>query len=156
MEIADRTIAKVALLSGALALIFLACTSVAPPSITADRDAINKEMPLVAEYENKRTGVRQAIRLLVTHGAIDRMSGAKVKEAMDIEYVYYEASLVSLAHGQMERYRSFVHLAEAELDRVRNVLGPHLQALDQGSSRGMREESHDRQPERLPKPEVVL
>ena len=48
---------------------------------------------------------------------------------MDIEYVYYEASIVSLAHGNMQDYRNFVQLAERELNRVKTVLTARVQAL---------------------------
>jgi hypothetical protein len=39
-------------------------------------------------------------------GLLDSKSGKELKESLDIEYVYYEASIVSLARGEIDDYRS--------------------------------------------------
>ena len=62
-----------------------------PAELAADRDAINREMPLIAEYEGKRNEVKKAVNVLATNGLFDSHSGKEVKESLDIEYVYYEA-----------------------------------------------------------------
>lgn len=122
-------IAAVALLSAA-SLALAGCATVTAEKIAADREAINREMPLVAEYENKRNDLKRAISFLVTHGLFDRDSDKQqLKESMDIEYVYYEASIISLAHGNMSDYRNFVQLAEKELDRAKSVVTTRVQAL---------------------------
>lgn len=119
-----------------------ACQAPDPESLAVgDREAINREMPLVTEYENRRNGVKNTIGFLASLEAIDAASIVRVKEFLNIEHVYYEASLISLARGKMDSYRSFVHLAEQELERVRAVLLPHLEALDAQASTGARRES---------------
>jgi hypothetical protein len=105
------------------------CTTSEPARIAADREAINREMPLVAQYENKRNDLKKAITFLMMHDLFDPNSGKQVKESMDIEFVYYEASIVSLAHGNMDDYRNFVRLAERELERVKTILTARVQAL---------------------------
>lgn len=62
----------------------------------ADREAIQRALPIVTAYENKREELKKAIGFLFAHGLLDRDSGKQVKESMDIEYVYYEASIISL------------------------------------------------------------
>jgi len=113
------------------ALIFGGCaaSTPAPLNMAADREAINREMPLVAQYEDKRNELKKAIGFLMVNGLFDADSGQQVKESMDIEYVYYEASIVSLANGNMQDYRNFVQLAERELNRVKTVLTARVQAL---------------------------
>lgn len=48
---------------------------------------------------------------------------------MDIEHVYYEASLISLARGEMQDYRAYVDLADKELERTKFTLTSRMQAL---------------------------
>jgi len=95
----------------------------------ADREAIQRALPIVTAYENKREELKKAIGFLFAHGLLDRDSGKQVKESMDIEYVYYEASIISLAHGNMDDYRNFVQLAEKELDRAKTTVTARVQAL---------------------------
>jgi hypothetical protein len=54
-------------------------------------------------------------------GLLDSKSGKELKESLDIEYVYYEASIVSLARGEIDDYRSYVALAQKELDRAKSA-----------------------------------
>jgi len=107
-------------------------TNSQPASIVAEREVIHREMPLVANYENKRNDMKKAIAFLVVNGLFDDDTGREVKESMDIEYVYYGASLVSLAHGNMDDYRQFVQLAEKELERAKTALTARVQALQAG------------------------
>jgi hypothetical protein len=113
------------------ALIFAGCAASKPETVNvaADREAINREMPLVATYENKRNELKKAIGFLMVNGLFDVDSSRQLKESMDIEYVYYEASIVSLAHGNMDDYRNFVQLAEKELNRAKTILTARVQAL---------------------------
>lgn len=122
-----RTSAAALLLGSTLAI--AGCAASSESRLAADRDAINREMPLVAEYENKRAELKKAIGFLVGQGLFDGASGKQLKESMDIEYVYYEASIISLAHGNMSDYRAFVELAEKELERAKGVLTARVQAL---------------------------
>ena len=113
-------------------LIFAGCGAATPAPVNlaaADRESINREMPLVTDYENKRNELKKAIGFLMMNGLFDTETGRQVKEAMAIEYVYYEASIVSLAHGNMHDYRNFVQLAERELNRAKTVLTARVQAL---------------------------
>jgi hypothetical protein len=97
----------------------------------ADREAINREMPLVAEYEGRRSELKNAVNVLAMKGMFDGASGKEVKESLDIEYVYYEASIISLARGDMDEYRSFVALAQKELDRAKSAVVARVQNLQQ-------------------------
>lgn len=95
----------------------------------AARDQISREMPLVVSYENKRNAVKKAIGFLAVNGIMDHETGRQVKESMDIEHVYYEASLISLARGEMGDYRAYVGLAEQELERTKSAITTRVQAL---------------------------
>ena len=108
-----------------------ACTTVAKPdnAAVADREAIQRALPVISEYEKKREGVKKALTFLIAHGLFDSDSGEEVKESMAIEYVYYEASIVSLAHGNMDDHRNFVQLAEKELERAKTAATARVQAL---------------------------
>lgn len=128
------------------ALLAVGCVPGTEPTSVADREAINREMPLIAEYEDKRSGVKKAIAFLVAHEAFDQLAIKKIKEVMNIEFVYYEASLVSLARGAMGEYRSFVHLADLELERVKVILQPHFDAIDRELSSGANRESAPQKP----------
>jgi hypothetical protein len=107
------------------------CATNPQPKLPADREAINREMPLVADYENKRNEIKKAVSLLAMKGLLDTSSGKEVKESLDIEYVYYEASIVSLARGEMTEYRSYVALAQKELDRAKSAVIARVQSLQQ-------------------------
>jgi hypothetical protein len=69
--------------------------------------------------------------MLAMKGLLDSKSGKELKESLDIEYVYYEASIVSLARGEMDDYRSYVALAQKELDRAKNTVMARVQNLHQ-------------------------
>jgi hypothetical protein len=109
-----------------LALVIGGCSVGSKP---AGRDQINREMPLVVSYENKRNAIKKAILLLAANGMIDTETGREVKESMDIEHVYYEASLISLARGEMADYRAYVGLAEKELERTKSRITSRMQTL---------------------------
>lgn len=115
----------------ACAALLAGCASNPPSKAPADRDAINREMPLVSEYEGKRNEVKKAVNVLAMNGLFDGDSGKEVKESLDIEYVYYEASIVSLARGDMAEYRNYVALAQKELDRAKSALVSRVQSLNQ-------------------------
>jgi len=115
----------------AFAIAVASCSSNTQPRLPADREAINREMPLVADYENKRNEIKKAVSILAMKGLFDNDSGKEVKESLDIEYVYYEASIVSLARGEMNEYRSYVALAEKELNRAKSAVVARVQSLQQ-------------------------
>jgi hypothetical protein len=123
---------------GLIAAVFVIVTASCSTSSqlkVADREAINREMPLVAEYEGKRNEVKKAVNVLAMNGLFDGSSGKEVKESLDIEYVYYEASIISLARGEMDEYRNYVALAQKELDRAKSAVVARVETLH-GSSRG--------------------
>jgi hypothetical protein len=120
-------IGTITLASAILALI--GCSATSPHRLAADREAINREMPLVAEYEGKRNEVKKAVNVLAVNGLFDTISGKEVKESLDIEYVYYEASIISLARGDMDEYRNYVALAQKELDRAKSAVVARVQTL---------------------------
>ena len=109
----------------------MGCSMNSQKVVPADREAINREMPLVAEYDTKRDEVKRAVHMLAMKGLLDSKSGKELKESLDIEYVYYEASIVSLARGEMDDYRSYVALAQKELDRAKNTVMARVQNLHQ-------------------------
>ena len=110
-------------------LIVAGCATATPTRIAADRDTVSREMVLVLEYEKKRNELKKAIGFLAVNGLFDSTTDTEVKESMSIEYIYYEASLVSLAHGDLADYRNFIMLAERELTRATTVLTARVQAL---------------------------
>jgi hypothetical protein len=109
-----------------LAFAISGCSLASKP---AGRDQINREMPLVVSYENKRNVIKKAIWFLAANGMMDGDTGREVKESMDIEHVYYEASLISLAKGEMADYRAYVGLAEKELERTKSTITSRMQTL---------------------------
>ena len=111
--------------------LLMGCSMNSQKVVPADREAINREMPLVAEYDTKRDEVKRAVHMLAIKGLLDSQSGKELKESLDIEYVYYEASIVSLARGEMDDYRSYVALAQKELDRAKNTVMARVQNLHQ-------------------------
>ena len=111
--------------------LLMGCSMNSQKVVPADREAINREMPLVAEYDTKRDEVKRAVHMLAMKGLLDSQSGKELKESLDIEYVYYEASIVSLARGEMDDYRSYVALAQKELDRAKNTVMARVQNLHQ-------------------------
>jgi hypothetical protein len=111
-----------------LVLMITAC-SLPPKPAPAEREAINREMPLIVQYESKRNALKKAIALLAIRGVIDERTGAEVKQSMDIEHVYYEASLISLARGEMRDYRAYVAAADKELERTKSALTMRMEAL---------------------------
>jgi hypothetical protein len=110
-------------------LAFIGCSANSPQRLPADREAISREMPLVAQYEGKRNEVKKAVNVLAVNGLFDTISGKEVKESLDIEYVYYEASIISLARGDMDEYRNYVALAQKELDRAKSAVVARVQTL---------------------------
>jgi hypothetical protein len=125
---ARRVLVLVALASG---MLVMSCSMNSQKVVPADREAINREMPLVAEYDTKRDEVKTAVNMLAMKGLLDSKSGKELKESLDIEYVYYEASIVSLARGEMDDYRSYVALAQKELDRAKSTVMARVQNLHQ-------------------------
>jgi hypothetical protein len=123
-------------ITGMVAVAFAAslagCAMNSPQKVPADREAINREMPLVTEYEGKRNEVKKAVGMLAANGLFDASSGKQVKESLDIEYVYYEASIISLARGEMDEYRNYVALAQTELERAKSVVLARVQNLQPG------------------------
>jgi hypothetical protein len=111
--------------------LLMSCSMNSQKVVPADREAINQEMPLVAEYDTKRDELKRAVHMLAMKGLLDSKSGKELKESLDIEYVYYEASIVSLARGEMDDYRSYVALAQKELDRAKNTVMARVQNLHQ-------------------------
>jgi hypothetical protein len=110
------------------------CAVNSQPKLPADREAINREMPLVAQYEGKRNEVKKAVNMLAMNGLFDASSSSQVKESLDIEYVYYEASIISLARGEMDEYRNYVALAQKELDRAKSAVVARVQTLHESSA----------------------
>jgi hypothetical protein len=118
-------------IAAAFAASLAACAATSQQKPPADREAINREMPLVTEYEGRRNEVKKAVNMLAMNGLFDASSGQAVKESLDIEYVYYEASIISLARGEMDEYRDYVALAEKELDRAKSAVTARVQDLQQ-------------------------
>jgi hypothetical protein len=69
------------------------------------------------------------VSFLAVKGLLDKHSGKEVKESLDIEYVYYEASIISLARGEMDEYRNYVALAQKELDRAKSAVMARVEDL---------------------------
>jgi hypothetical protein len=117
------------IVAAAFAASVAGCAVNSQQKIPADREAINREMPLVAAYEGRRNELKKAVGMLAMNGLFDASSGKEVKESLDIEYVYYEASIISLARGEMDEYRNYVALAQQELDRAKSVVLTRVQNL---------------------------
>ncbi len=105
-------------LAGGLA----ACSAVGP----FPRDQLAENIVPILEIEERFDQVKNSIQIL---GSLGRINGAilkKMKGHSDIYYVYYWASAVHLAGGDVESYLAHVKLAEEELEALEKIIKARL------------------------------
>jgi len=111
-----------------------ACSAIGP--IPRDRLAAN--MAPILEIEKRFNQVRYYTQTLSSLGWISEEKWEELKPHYDIYYVYYLASSIHLAKGEMKSYLAHVQMAEKELDVIEAILKDELakgQERDSGRKR---------------------
>ena len=107
-------------LAGGLA----ACSAVGP----VPRDQLAKNIVPILKIEERFDQVKNSIQILGSLGRINGEILKKMKGHSDIYYVYYWASAVHLAGGDVESYLAHVKLAEEELKALEEIIKAKLAA----------------------------
>lgn len=108
-----------------------ACSQVSP----VPRERLAQNISPILKIEERYNQLKEAIQILGSMGKVDGETMKDLKAHSDVYYLYYWASAVQLAGGNMESYRAHVKLAEKELESIENILREKL-ASDPGPSTG--------------------
>lgn len=102
----------------AFAAAFVACSQIDP----IPRDQLLANMGPILRVEKRFDQVRYYTQMLGSLGEISEGKTKELKKHLDIYYIYYLASNIHLARGNMESYLAHVKLAERELDVMEAIL----------------------------------
>jgi len=105
-------------LSLMLVLALSACASMQPIS----RDRLAQNIDPILNMEKRLDQVMYYTKMLGSVGGLTQVKSKELKQHLDVYYVYYLASNVQLAKGDMEAYQAHVVLAERELDVMEKIL----------------------------------
>lgn len=105
-------------LSLVLASGLAACAQINP----IPRDQLAANIAPILQIEKRLDQVRYYTKVLGSVGGISEEKTTELKKHLDVYYVYYLASNVQLAEGDMESYQAHVKLAERELDVMEAIL----------------------------------
>lgn len=108
-----------------------ACSQVSP----VPRERLAANIRPMLKIEERYNQLKEAIQILGSMGKVDGETMKDLKAHSDVYYLYYWASAVQLAGGNMESYRAHVKLAEKELESIEHILREKL-ASDQKPSTG--------------------
>jgi hypothetical protein len=101
-----------------LALGLAACSQVTP----MPRDQIAANLVPILKIEKRSQRVLTVVQMLGEAGVLSGEILEDIKTHQDIYFVYYTASTVHLAGGDMKSYLAHVQLAESELDAMESLL----------------------------------
>ena len=107
-------------LSLVLAMGLAACSQVQMEPISRDQLADNI-LPIL-KLEKRIDQVMYYAKMLGSIGGLSQGRSTELKGHLDIYYVYYLASNVQLAKGNMVSYQAHLKLAENELDVMESIL----------------------------------
>lgn len=101
-----------------LAVGLTACSQIRPVA----REEIAANMIPISAVESRSQRVVALVQMLSKAGALSQSALETVKGHYDVYFIYYTASTVYLARGNMESYIAHVKLAEVELEAVERLL----------------------------------
>ncbi len=86
------------------------------------RDQLAENIDPILKMEKRLDQVMYYTKMLGTIGGLTKGKSKELKKHLDIYYVYYLASNVQLASGDMAAYQAHVALAERELEVMESLL----------------------------------
>jgi len=107
-------------LSLVLAMGLAACSQVQVEPIS--RDQLVENIDPILNMEKRIDQVMYYAKMLGSLGGLSQGKSSELKTHLDIYYVYYLASNVQLAKGNMFAYQAHLELAEKELDVMESIL----------------------------------
>jgi len=107
-------------LSLVLAMGLAACSQVQVEPIS--RDQLVENIDPILNMEKRIDQVMYYAKMLGSLGGLSQGKSSELKTHLDIYYVYYLASNVQLAKGNMTSYQAHLELAEKELDVMESIL----------------------------------
>ena len=107
-------------LSLVLAMGMAACSQVQVEPIS--RDQLVENIDPILKMEKRIDQVMYYAKMLGSLGGLSQGKSSELKTHLDIYYVYYLASNVQLAKGNMVSYQAHLKLAEKELDVMESIL----------------------------------
>ncbi len=107
-------------LSLVLAMGMAACSQVQVEPIS--RDQLVDHIAPILKMEKRLDQVMYYAKMLGSLGGLSQGKSSELKTHLDIYYVYYLASNVQLAKGNMTSYQAHLELAEKELDVMESIL----------------------------------
>ncbi len=107
-------------LSLVLAMGMAACSQVQVEPIS--RDQLVENIDPILKMEKRIDQVMYYAKMLGSLGGLSQGKSSELKTHLDIYYVYYLASNVQLAKGNMTSYQAHLELAEKELDVMESIL----------------------------------
>ncbi len=103
-----------------LAMGLAACSQVLLKPIS--RDQLVDNIAPILKMEKRLDQVMYYTKMLGSLGGLSQGKSSELKNHLDIYYVYYLASNVQLAKGNMISYQAHLKLAENELDVMESIL----------------------------------
>lgn len=120
-------------------LVVLACGLVACSTMNPiPRDQLAASMAPILRIEKRYSQARYYTQMLGSLGWMNEEQWEKLKSHYDIYYIYYLASNVHLAKGDMKSCLAHVRMAEKELDVIEALLKDELakdREMDSGRKR---------------------
>jgi len=95
-----------------------ACAQIQP----IPRDQLAENIDPILKMERRLDQVMYYTKMLGTVGGLTQGKSKELKKHLDIYYVYYLASNVQLASGDMIAFQKHVALAERELENMETLL----------------------------------
>jgi len=86
------------------------------------RDQLADNIAPILKMEKRLDQVMYYTKMLGSLGGLSQGKSTQLKSHLDIYYVYYLASNVQLAKGNMVSYQAHLKLAEKELDVMESIL----------------------------------
>ena len=86
------------------------------------RDQLAQHIDPILKMERRLDQVMYYTKMLGSLGGLSQGKSKELKQHLDVYYVYYLASNVQLARGDMVAYQAHVELAEKELDVMEKIL----------------------------------
>jgi hypothetical protein len=82
-------------------------------------------LPSLTEHEARQAQIKAGIKYLLRMGALEGLAESdlkKIKQMLDIEYLFYYTAMVALTEGREDDYQAYLGLAARELDHVTQLI----------------------------------